>query len=289
MSDGSANDILLGSAGIAAYPPGATFGPRLLHDFEFLWIIEGSAKVAFDSHQIEALPDTVLLARPGMTQRFDWDVHKRTIHAYFHFSFDYSGWPPLSQWPLVRRMSSEDILRPLFRYVISIGQTPNESTAPLLESAVTLMLRSFVADRTAVALEPHENLPDAVQHALAVIRRALAQDPPAPIALSDLAQAAHVTREHLCRLFRRHLNLGPLQCVGLARLERAASLLVRTNLPIKQIADLTGFVSPYHFSHKFRKTYGFSPRDYRMSMQSGFYIASNPVVQHLQFPLSPTL
>jgi transcriptional regulator GlxA family with amidase domain len=90
---------------------------------------------------------------------------------------------------------------------------------------------------------------------------------------------------HLCRLFRRHLNLGPLECVGLARLERAASLLVRTNLPVKQIADVTGFVSPYHFLNKFHKVYGFAPRDCRMSMQSGFFIAKNPVIQHLHIPL----
>jgi AraC-like DNA-binding protein len=285
LSAHSITDLLLGTAGMAAYPPGATFGPRLLHDFEFLWIIEGNATATFDKQQIDALPDTVLLARPGMTQRFDWDVHKRTIHAYFHFSFDYSDWPPLAQWPVARRISSEDILRPLFRYVIGLAQTPDESVAPLLASVVTLMLRAFLDGKTAIALEPHENLPPAVQKALAAIRRALAQDPPAALTLHDLGAAAHVTREHLCRLFRRHLNLGPLECVGLARLERAASLLVRTNLPVKQIADVTGFVSPYHFSNKFRKVYGFSPRDYRMSMQSGFFIAKNPVIQHLQIPL----
>ena len=58
-------DLLLGIAGIAAYPPGATFGPRLLHDFEFLWIIDGSALAHFDEQLIDASPDTVLLARPG--------------------------------------------------------------------------------------------------------------------------------------------------------------------------------------------------------------------------------
>ena len=72
--------------------------------------------------------------------------------------------------------------------------------------------------------------------------------------------------------------------MGLARLERAASLLARINLPIKQIADVTGSVSPYQFSNKFHKVYGFSPRDYRMSMQVGFFIVKNPVIQHLQIP-----
>ena len=286
MHNALMDDLLLGQSGIAGYPPGATFGPRLLYDFEFIWIIEGSAKVELDEHRFVAPPGAVLLGRPGMTQRLDWDVRTRTIHAYLHFSFDYSapGWPPLNQWPVVRQIASEDVLRPLFRYVIGLAHGTPAATPQLMESAVTLMLQSFLSGRTAVVPEPHEDLPPAVQKSLAAMRQALAQDPPAPLTLTRLARAAHVTPEHLCRLFKRHLNLGPLECAGLARLERAAALLVRTNLPVRQIADATGFVSPYHFSNKFRKVYGYSPRDYRMSMQSGYFIPSNPVIQQLFAP-----
>ncbi len=280
--------LLVGNAGIAAYPPGATFGPRLLHDFEFVWIIDGHAKASFDGQQVEAPAGTVLLGRPGITDRYDWDSTRRTIQAFFHFSFDYSdpGWPPLSEWPLSRNMASEDILRTLFRYVIGMAQNQTPDHAPLLEAAVTLMLRGYLSNQTAVALEPLENLPPAVQLALRAIRQFLFHDPPAQITLTALAKAAHVSPEYLCRLFRKHLNLGPLECTGLARLERAASLLVRSNLPIRVVADTVGFASPYHFSNKFHKVYGLSPRDYRSSMQSGFLIAGNPVIQHLQLPVA---
>jgi AraC-like DNA-binding protein len=285
------DNLLLGQSGIAGYPPGAAFGPRLLYDFEFIWVIKGSAKVELDQHRFEAPAGAVLLGRPGMTQRFDCDSRTRSIHAFLHFSFDYStpDWPPLNQWPVVRQIAGEDIVRPLFRYVIGLAQGASGNSPQLLESAVTLMLQSFLSGRTAIVSEPQEDLPSAVQKTLAAIRRALAQTPPSPLTLQHLAHAAHVTPEHLCRLFRRHLNMGPLECVGLARLERAASLLVRTNLPIRQIAEATGFASPYHFSNKFRKVQGYSPRDYRMSMQSGFFIPSNPVIQQLFVPtINPT-
>jgi len=284
--------FLLGAAGVAAYPPGATFGPRLLFDFEFLWIITGSAKCKFDELEIEAPAGTVLLGRPGIKDRYDWDTKERTLLAFFHFSFDYSegDWPALKDWPLKRVMASEDILRTLFRYVIGLARTDKPDKEVLLESTVSLMLRSFITDRTAVLLEAHADLPDAVQKALAAIREILACDPVPPLTLEALAKAAHVSPEYLCRLFRRHLNLGPLECAGLARLERAASLLVRSNLTIKQIADAVGFNSPYHFSTKFHSVYGVSPRDYRWSMQSGFMITGNPVIQHLQLhvPLTAT-
>jgi AraC-like DNA-binding protein len=288
----SIDNLLVSDAGISAYPPGATFGPRMLYDFEFMWIMEGNVHANLDGQDIPAPVGTILLARPGMTDRYDWDRERRTLHAFFHFSFDYSAaeWPPLKEWPVVRHLTNDDVLRPLFRYVIGLAQSTHPERAQLLENTVTLMLHAFLAGRTAVAPEPSEKLPSAVEKALSAIRHALAQDPPAPLSLTGLARAAHVTPEHLCRLFRRHLELGPLECAGLARLERAAALLVRSNLSVKEIADATGFASPYHFSNKFRGVYSIPPREYRKAMRAGFMVTGNPIIQRLQLqaPVSPT-
>lgn len=276
--------LLVSSAGIAAYPPGATFGPCLLYDFEFVWILEGAAVARFDGKEISAPRGAVLLGRPGMTVHYDWNREQRTIGAFLHFSFDYSTpeWPPMRDWPLVRQITSDDILQPLFRYVIGLAEGNAPTSGLLLESAIELMLHSFIAGRTAVASETIDKLPAAVEKALVAIRRSLVSDPPVPVSLTELARAAAVSPEHLCRLFRRHLDLGPLECAGLARLERAASLLVRTNLAAKEIAHATGFVSPYHFSNKFKQVYGVAPREYRRAMRAGFTIVGNPIIQRLQ-------
>jgi len=234
--------FLLGAAGIAAYPPGATFGPRLLFDFEFLWLIAGSASCDFDGQRFEAPTGSILLGRPGMTDQYNWDTQQRTLLAFFHFSFDYSegDWPQLKTWPILRPVAFEDVLPTMFRYVIGLARSDNPGKEVLIEAAIALMLRGFLTGHSAVLLEPHQDLPDAVQKALIAIRDALAQDPVKPVTLPALARAAHISPEYLCRLFRRHLNLGPLECAGLARLERAASLLVRSNLTVKQIADAVG-------------------------------------------------
>ena len=284
MDEVSIDNLLVSDAGIAAYPPGASFGPRMLYDFEFIWIMEGGAEADLDGQHIKALPDTILLLRPGMTDRYDWDLEHRTIQAFFHFSFDYSApeWPPLKDWTLVRRPTHNDILRPLFRYIIGLAQSNAPERAILLESAVTTLLQAFLSGRTTIAAEALDKLPVAVEKALSAIRQALASDPPALLTLTQLAQAAHVTPEHLCRLFRRHLKLGPLECASLARLERAAALLVRSNLSVKEVADATAFASPYHFSNKFRSVYHVSPREYRKAMRAGFMVTGNPILQRLQ-------
>jgi len=54
--------------GLPSIHPGATFGPRLLHDFEFVWIIDGYAKAGLMAGG-GGTAGTVLLGRPGMTDR----------------------------------------------------------------------------------------------------------------------------------------------------------------------------------------------------------------------------
>lgn len=276
-------DLKVTNAGIVVYPPGATFGPRKLDDFEFVWIIEGNATVQLDQIKFDAPAGTILLSRPGMTDRYDWATDQRTVHAFFHFDFKSPsrGRPPLRTWPLVRQMAADDILRPLFRYVLGLWSDSKQPASPI-EPAVNLLVRAFVTGTTAVAAEPHYDFTPPVHKALQALGDALSHDPPLPVTLAALAEAAHVSREHLCRQFRRNLGVGPAEYVSLARLERAASLLARSNLSIKEVSDAAGFTSQFHFSKKFKKVYAIPPRDFRQSARAGIVVERNPLVRDLQ-------
>ncbi len=94
-------------------------------------------------------------------------------------------------------------------------------------------------------------------------------DPAAPIRLAELAAVASVTPEHLCRLFKTATGHSPIETVQLARLDQSAVMLARSNYAIKQIADLCGFSSPFHFSRRFAQAFGQSPRQLRLAMQGG--------------------
>jgi AraC-like DNA-binding protein len=271
------------NAGVAVYPPGAKFGPRKMGDYEFVWIIEGAAVAHYDEHQISAPAGTMLLCRPGMTDRYEWSKKRRSIHAFFHFDMRGvpKGFPSSNDWPLSRHIAHDDILRPLFRYVLRLHPLAEPSRSEQMLPAVEVMLKSFISGKFAIAAEPYAELPPAVERAMSLIRDVVAQEPSPAVNLGQLAQVAHVTPEHLCRLFRQSLDLGPLECVRLARLERAATLLARSNLAIKQITESTGWASPYHFSRRFSEVYGLSPRAYRKAVREGETVRSSPVSQAL--------
>ena len=262
-----------------------------MKDYEFVWIIEGHAVAYYDQQRIEAPPGSLLLCRPGMTDRYEWALDSRTIHAFFHFNFQSprSGWPSIDSWPLIRQLPPDDIVRPLFRYVLAVHSVAEPLRSALLLPCVDLMARSFVSGKMATLLEPHSSFPPPVEAALKLIRENTFQEPSPPLNLQRLARAAHVTPEHLCRLFRRTLRRSPLECLRIARLERAATLLARSNLAVKQIADSTAFASPYHFSRMFRRMHGLSPRDYRKATREGAMLPSSPVARHLPINISPKI
>ena len=276
-------NVRFGGAGITTYPPGATFGPRILKEYEFVWIIEGASTANLDGRRLDAPPGAIILSRPGMTDYYEWAERTRTIHAYFHFRCDPlpPPWPDPSRWPLVEIMPSEDVLRPLFRYALMLLREPRAVRLPLLVPCVDMMVRAFVAGKTGLLAEPKENVPPPVEKAFDFIREAARRDPPATVALADIARAAHVSPEHLCRLFKSNLNTTPQECLRLMRLDRAAALVARSNLTFKEIAETTGFANAFHFSAAFKAVYGQSPREYRTAARAGHPVKMNPLVKGL--------
>jgi len=268
---------------LVVFPAGSTYGPRVVNEFEFVWIIEGGGMIHYDQQPVQALPGTILLCRPGMTDRYDWGEKERTLHAFFHFDCDVpQGWPALTEWPLARPMPPDDVLRPLFRYVLGAESVSEPMRSTLLLPCVDFMLRSFISGNLTIASEPHAKLPPPVEKALRTICERVLQNPEPPITLAQLAATAHVSCEHLCRLFRQALNLTPLDCVRLARLERAASLLWRSDLSIGQVSESVGFSSQFYFARAFQKVYGQSASSYRKSRREGEPTVYNPIIRFWQ-------
>lgn len=254
--------------GVATYPPGATFGPRHLHDYEFVWVIEGDAEYRYGDQTVAAPQGSVVLCRPGWVDFFRWDTQRRTRHGFFHFSIQRisDDFPHPDQWPVVRPTTGDDVLLPLFRHVLAW----NGKGSPLMrELAIKGILTAFVTGETAAGELPVDSLPDPVEAAWTHLHRRLEEDPAAEIDLRELADVACVTPEHLCRLFRKSTGRSPVRTVLLARLDRAAVLLARSNYSVEQIARICGFASQFHFSRRFREAFGQSPMQLRQAMRNG--------------------
>jgi AraC family transcriptional regulator len=264
----SGMSLTVSGCGVAVYPPGATFGPRRLPDFEFVWLLQGTAEWRCELGSVALGPRSLLLGRPGLQDSFVWDRGRPTRHAYLHFELAgrLPQLPDPACWPLARTLPDDDPLRPLLRYLLGLGTRGCATHPETTEQVLRLLLSLFV--RGPLPGHDQQRLPPHLDMLLKFVRRAWAPPAPSrPLSLQDLAAGACVSPGYLSRLFRQHYGIGPVAAFELLRLARAATLLVRSNLSVAAVARDCGFANPYHFSRRFHRRYGQPPGRYRRASQ----------------------
>lgn len=241
--------------GIAHYPPGAVLGPRVLPCFEFVWMLTGRATWESAGDSVDLRPGELFLARPGVHETYRWDPGEACSHAYVTFYADTfyaddEGHDP----PATRQLT--DPLAGLARYLLWLGGSETR-TAQVVGWMLDLFRGGPLPGQDGAM--PPEQILRVAEHLRSVWRDGTAR----PASLTEMAAAAHVSPGHLARVFREHAGTGPVAAVELVRLARAATLLQRSTLTVAAVAEACGFVSPFHFSRRFREAYAMPPRSYR--------------------------
>jgi AraC-like DNA-binding protein len=83
------------------------------------------------------------------------------------------------------------------------------------------------------------------------------------VSLADTAKAAGASTFHLCKLFRRHLDMTFTEYIARRRVEKAKKMLLKPNMRVSEVAFKVGFQSLTHFNRVFRKIVGRSPTEFR--------------------------
>lgn len=88
------------------------------------------------------------------------------------------------------------------------------------------------------------------------------------IGVRDVARSAGVVRRTLEYQFRSRLHHGVAEEIRRRRLDYARELLLKTDLPVMEIAQQAGFDSPLGFAKVFKRAMGRSPTQYRAAAGS---------------------
>lgn len=86
---------------------------------------------------------------------------------------------------------------------------------------------------------------------------------PASLSVARLARRWGYSRSHFSREFTAHFGLPPQAYILNARLALAKELLRETDLPIGQIAEMSGFSGPAPFASRFLQKTKLTPTAYR--------------------------
>ena len=95
-----------------------------------------------------------------------------------------------------------------------------------------------------------------------VLRRML-DAPGEAYSLESLAEIAGMSRSAFAKRFADAYGSGPMELLRDLRMQRASTSLLETDLPVKRIAEMSGFRSRSAFTRAFEAATGISPQQFR--------------------------
>ncbi|MFD0633851.1 helix-turn-helix transcriptional regulator [Catenulispora yoronensis] len=90
-----------------------------------------------------------------------------------------------------------------------------------------------------------------------------------PLSLSELADAAILSRFHFSRIFRSYTGTSPCRFLAAVRLSKAKDILLESSRNVTDIAYEVGYNSLGTFTSRFTKSVGVSPARYRQLSRIG--------------------
>ena len=273
--------------------PGWEIEPRIIHDFELVFIVDGEGEICIDGRSFVGRAGDVILIRPGEVNSFRVEKEPCMVFYGVHFwpvsqprlyretrmengessaadTVFWSSWPKEGpKWeeaelqkaagpdfPTLFRISSAHRLESLFRELYQVHQ----HKAALHEWRENLLTEQILLELWESLLQ--ENRP-AQQARIRKVLDYIHENPYRSYSLEELQEIAGIQKSLFLQEFRSVTGTTPIQYITQRRLAYARELLLETEAPIQQIAFQCGFEDVFYFSRCFKKQFHLSPRAYR--------------------------
>ncbi len=230
---------------------------------------QGEFRVQQQSHTLK--PGDLFVARPGVIHQIvntaQPDMELRWV------SFQWTPPPsPKSETDVLLRafadspvlVAQSEAVAALWTALETVAQVPagpaGEDQYRLLAPALLLGIAQVGSERV---FGPEAAGPDpgAVSARLAV--RFIHDNLARPLPLSEIAAQVSLSPRHLSRVFARFTGKAPAHYITHARMDRAAGLILRSALPLKEIAATVGYPDIHHFTRVFTAHVGSPPGEVR--------------------------
>ena len=248
--------------GEVVYAPGGICGPRKQHKYQLVVIHRGSLTLHLDDEKITIAPGQAILLTPNHSEHFLFSRDSETHHSWCAIA-------PSSVPPKMRKLFAS-LRKPApfdshLAALLKLGKKTlsGSPSNQILENGFSLGIGLALLFGFALAAQSGRMNQSPSDEALIRIEDFISREYSKPLHLPDMAAAAGVSPQHLLKLFRDRQWPTPTDYLYEKRLDIAVDLLSHTGLSVGEIADRCGFTNPFHFSRKFRQTYGQSPRTWR--------------------------
>jgi len=85
------------------------------------------------------------------------------------------------------------------------------------------------------------------------------------VSLEILAEKVYMSAPYVSKYFKAKTGINFQEYLITQRMQRASQLLEALQYNISEISLMVGYSNPFNFTRTYKKCYGMTPRDYRMS------------------------
>lgn len=120
---------------------------------------------------------------------------------------------------------------------------------------VSQLIARFLAEA-----KPKTNCSDErIQNIVRYVRQNINQQ----IDIKQLAELSYMSKDHFIRTFHSKMGTTPMRYIIERKMEHAQLLLTTDDMPVKSVAQATGYYDHSYFNRLFKKEVGMTPQQYR--------------------------
>lgn len=243
-------------------------------DFEIIRVIKGTLKYHVGTSEIIAHEDDIVMITPYVLHSGSvWDKNFSVSVYVVKPDFISSENEYIKKYfdPLINREC-------FFPAVIRKGEKNQDKLLSCLdridnienerENGFELLLRNEITNYFVILYQSNYllEIKESESKNEKLIKKAIAyieQNYSHHISINEISKYIGFSESHFMSLFRQHTGMSFITYLNGIRIEKAISLLEKTNISIIEISEKTGFNSISLFNRTFKKTTGKTPKQYR--------------------------
>lgn len=225
--------------------------------------LKGKGVLKFDSQSFELVPGTISGFSPSVAHQYISDSNEPMEHIFLTFTGN-TGSNLLRKHGLgekfVVHAKEPDRIMGFMENILDTG-LENSLFSHEICSEYTRIVLYTIADELSTQAENT----NASRQTFLTCKQYIDRNFVEMASASEAARACNINSKYMARLFKKYGRNSPQEYLRNLKMNKAASLLLSSNLSINQIAEIVGYNDPYHFSRNFKKALGLAPRMYRDS------------------------
>ncbi|RFU62951.1 helix-turn-helix domain-containing protein [Peribacillus glennii] len=267
------------------YPSGSSLEPHKHEYYQIYYVISGEGDFIVGNESVKMGRGMYLFTRPndihGISNTRDVDGKPLRMLEVKYVVFDNDFQERLNQLPIVCQGSDniEEMLELVFKEGIDTLPWYLEIATHTFITALYYMIRF---QRIEISTNPQKS------RVVDQIKENIQESYKNEISLDHLAQFVGHSKNYICKIFKENTGMTINLYLNKVRIDKAAELLVNTNLDIAEISKEVGYNNIFHFIKTFKKIVGTSPGNFRKHELSGKALVSSKVKAIATIPAQQT-